>query len=115
MTRRGIEPRPPGPLAKTLPTRPMSWYGWSFRPGTGDLGSIPGRVMPKAQKMVLDASMFNTQHYKVLIKGSGAIQGKEYHSFLHLSVVAIEREPSGRPRLQSPILLVVVFMPGFQF
>ena len=33
------------------------------------LGSIPGRVIPKTQKMVLDASLLNTQHYKVRIKG----------------------------------------------
>ena len=29
---------------------------------------IPGRVIPKTQKMVLDAALLNTQHYKV-IKG----------------------------------------------
>ena len=40
-----------------------------FANGPGDLGSIPGRVIPKTQKMVLDASLLNTQHYKVLIKG----------------------------------------------
>ena len=41
----------------------------SFGNGPGDLGSIPGRVIPKTQKMVLDASLLNTQHYKVRIKG----------------------------------------------
>ena len=40
-----------------------------FTNGQGDLGSIPGRVIPKTQKMVLDASLLNTQHYKVQIKG----------------------------------------------
>ena len=30
---------------------------------------IPGRVIPKTQKMVLDASLLNTQYYKVRIKG----------------------------------------------
>ena len=35
----------------------------------GDLGSIPGRFIPKTQKMVLDASLLNTQHYKVRING----------------------------------------------
>ena len=40
-----------------------------FAYGPGDLGSIPGRVIPKTQKMVLDASLLNTQHYKVRIKG----------------------------------------------
>ena len=39
-----------------------------FANGPGDLGSIPGRVIPKTQKMVLDASLLNTQHYKVRIK-----------------------------------------------
>ena len=34
-----------------------------------DLGSIPGRVLPKTQKMELDATLLNTQHYKVRIKG----------------------------------------------
>ena len=28
----------------------------------GDLGSIPGRVIPKTQKMVFDASLINNQH-----------------------------------------------------
>ena len=35
----------------------------------GDRGSIPGRVISKTQKMVLDVSLLNTQHYKVRIKG----------------------------------------------
>ena len=39
-----------------------------FANGPGDLGSIPGRVIPKTQKMVLDASLLGTQHYKVRIK-----------------------------------------------
>ena len=30
----------------------------------GDLGSIPGRVIAKTQKMVLDATLLNTQHCK---------------------------------------------------
>ena len=40
-----------------------------FANGLGDKGSIPGQVIPKTQKMVLDATLFNTQHYKVRIKG----------------------------------------------
>ena len=39
-----------------------------FSNGPGDQGSIPGRVIPKTQKMVFDATFFNTQHYKVRIK-----------------------------------------------
>ena len=34
-----------------------------FANGPGDLVSIPGRVIPKTRKMVLDASLLNTQHY----------------------------------------------------
>ena len=45
------------------------FYQIVFASGPGDLGSIPGRVIPKTQKMVLDASLLNTQHYKVRIKG----------------------------------------------
>ena len=37
--------------------------------GPGDRGSIPGRVIPKTQKMILEAALLNTQHYKVGIKG----------------------------------------------
>ena len=37
--------------------------------GPGYLGSIPGRVMPKTLKMVLDISLLNTQQYKVRIMG----------------------------------------------
>ena len=40
-----------------------------FANGPEVLGSIPRQVIPKTQKMVLDASLLNTQHYKVQIKG----------------------------------------------
>ena len=39
-----------------------------FANGPGDRGSIPGRVIPKTQKMVLDATLLSTQHYKVQSK-----------------------------------------------
>ena len=35
----------------------------------GDQDSILGRVIPKTQKMVLDAAWLNTQHYKIRIEG----------------------------------------------
>ena len=41
----------------------------AFANGPGNQGSIPGRVIPKTQKMVLDAALLNTLHYKVRIKG----------------------------------------------
>ena len=33
-----------------------------FTNGLGDWGSILGQVIPKTQKMVLDAALLNTQH-----------------------------------------------------
>ena len=36
-----------------------------FTNGPGDRDSIPGRVISKTQKIVLDAALLNTQHYKV--------------------------------------------------
>ena len=39
-----------------------------FASGPGDQGSILGHVIPKTQKMVLDITLLNTQHYKVRIK-----------------------------------------------
>ena len=52
-----------------------------FANGPGDWGSIPGRVIPKTQKMILDAAMLNTQHYKVRIKGK-VEQSREWSSAL---------------------------------
>ena len=50
--------------------------GRVFTYGPGDLGSIPGSVIPKTLKMVLDTSLLNTQHYKVCIKGKWSNPGK---------------------------------------
>ena len=49
-----------------------------FTNGPGDLGSIPDRIIPKTQKMVLDASLLNIQHYKGKVG-----QSKENNSALH--------------------------------
>ena len=49
-----------------------------FAKSPGDMGPILGWVIPKTQKMVLDAALLNTQHYKVRIKGKvGVTQRKE--------------------------------------
>ena len=40
-----------------------------FAKGPEELRSIPGRVITKTQKTVLDAILLNTQHYKIRIKG----------------------------------------------
>ena len=57
-----------------------------FANDPGDLGSIPGCVIPKTQKMVLDASLLNTQHYKVQIKGK-VEQSGERNSALPYTLV----------------------------
>ena len=66
--------------------------GRVFANRPGDLGSIPGNVIPKTLKMVLDTSLRNTQQYKVRIKGI-VEQSRERSSNLpvHLGVVAVEK------------------------
>ena len=49
--------------------RLIGLVGRVFANGPGDLGSIPGRVIPKTLKMVLDIFLLDTQQYKVCIKG----------------------------------------------
>ena len=55
--------------------------GRVFANGPGDGGSIPGRVIPKTQKMLLDPSLLNTQHYKLKVKGK-VEQSRELSSTL---------------------------------
>ena len=43
--------------------------GREFGNGPGDLGPVPGRVIPNTLKTVLDTSLLNIQQYKVRIKG----------------------------------------------
>ena len=69
------------------------WIIWDIGPavrvfanGPGDLGSIPGRVIPKTLKMVLDTTLLNTQHYKVRFKGK-VEQSWEWSSALPYTLV----------------------------
>ena len=57
-----------------------------FANGPGDLGSIPGRVIPKTLKMELDTTLLNTQHYKVWFKGK-VEQSWEWSSALPYTLV----------------------------
>ena len=57
-----------------------------FTNGPRDLCSIPGRVIPKTQKMVLNTTLLNTQHYKVRIKGK-VEQSREWSSALPYTMV----------------------------
>ena len=57
-----------------------------FAKDLGDQGSIPGQVIPKTQKLILDAALLNTQHYKVRIKGNKE-QSREWSSILPYALV----------------------------
>ena len=59
--------------------------GRVFANGLGDLGSIPGRVISKNLKMILDTSLLNTQHYKVRIEGK-VEQSRESSALPYTSV-----------------------------
>ena len=52
-----------------------------FANGPGDRGSILARDIPKTQKMVLDATLLSTQHYKVRVKDK-VKQSREWSSAL---------------------------------
>ena len=60
--------------------------GRVFTNGPRDLGSIPGQVIPKILKMVLDTYLLNTQQYKVRIKGK-VEQSRERSSALPYTLV----------------------------
>ena len=69
---------------------------WVFANGPGEQGSIPCRVMPNTQKMVLDATLLNTEHLKIRIKGK-VEQSWEWSSAfsLHLGIVVIKKGAFG--------------------
>ena len=61
--------------------------GRVFANGPGDPDSIPGCVISKTRKMVLDTALLNTQQYKVCIKGK-VEQSRERSSALpYISVL----------------------------
>ena len=60
----------------TLIYRLIDIVGRAFTNGQGDRGSISDRIMPKTQKMVLDASLLKIEHYTVLIKDKRSNPGK---------------------------------------
>ena len=66
--------------------RLIGLVGRVFTNDPGDWGSIPGRVIPKTLKMVLNTSLLNTQQYKVHIKGK-VEQSREWSSALPYTLV----------------------------
>ena len=61
--------------------------GRMFANGPGDLCSIPGGIIPKTFKMVLNTSLLNTQQYKLGIKGK-VEQSRERNSTLPYTSVS---------------------------
>ena len=57
-----------------------------FSNDPGDLGSIPGRVIPKTLKMLLDTSFLSTQQYKVRIEGKMEQSRKRSRTLPYTSV-----------------------------
>ena len=55
-------------ITNNLNNRLIGLMDRAFANALGDLGSIPGRVIPKTLKMVLDTSLLNIQQYKVCIQ-----------------------------------------------
>ena len=60
--------------------------GRVFANGSEGRGSIPGQVIWKPQKMVLDTFLLNTKHFKVRIKDKMK-QSKERSSALPYTLV----------------------------
>ena len=63
----------------------------SSLPMVREIGVQSQVVIPKTQKMVLDTSLLNTQHYTVHIKSKEEQSRRRSSALLHLSVVAIEK------------------------
>ena len=57
-----------------------------FAKGQGEWRSIPGQVIPKTKKMVLDSVLLNTQYYKVKIKGKVEQSKKWGSAFPYISL-----------------------------
>ena len=75
--------------------------GRLFANDPGNLGSVPGRVIPKPKKMVLDISLLNTQQYKVPIEVKEEQSRERSNVLPYTSVLKLlKRKPSGRPRLK---------------
>ena len=67
-------------------TQAIGLMSWPFANGSKDWGSIPGRVLPKTQKLLLDVALLSTQHYKVRIEGK-VEQSREWSSALPYNLV----------------------------
>ena len=75
-----------------------------FYNNPGHLVSIPGCVIPKTFKMVLDTSLLKTKQYEVRIKGKVEQSREKSSAPLHLGIVAI-----GKGVFWSPSITVAGF------
>ena len=66
--------------------RLIGLVGRVFANCPGDLGLIPGHVIPKTLKMVLDTTGINTPQYKVRIKGKVEQSRERCSALLYISV-----------------------------
>ena len=72
-----------------------------FANGPEDQGSIPGHVIPKTQKMVLDAACLTLSIIRWSSRVKWSNPGNGVVPPLNLGAVAMKREPSGHPRQRS--------------
>ena len=68
------------------PNRLISLVGRVFANGPGELGLIPGHVIPITLKMVLNTSLLNAQQYKVRIKSKEEQSWERRSAVLYTSV-----------------------------
>ena len=73
-------------MSTYINNRLIGLVGRVFANGPEDLGSIPGRVIPKTLKMVLDTFLLNTHNYKVRIKGKVEHSRERRSTLLYTSV-----------------------------
>ena len=66
--------------------RLINQVGSVFANSLGEVGSIPCHVIPKTFKMVLDSALFNSQQYKVRVKGKMEKSRERISALLYTSV-----------------------------
>ena len=74
-----------------------------FVNGPGDRGSIPSRIIPKTQNMLLDAALLHTLHYKVRIKGK-VEKHKDFAKSFGLMSSVFTNGQGDRGSIPSPVI-----------
>ena len=76
-------------ISSSMKNKIIGIVGRVFDNGPGDRGSVPDRVIPRTEKMVLDSS-----------NASEANSGKEERLPLHLGVVAVKKRAFMSPSIE---------------